>query len=153
VIAARDVERKHPVGLVSRRTNRLCDLEEGLRNDTQELSTTLANLDQAKEMIDKLSDQAIRLANLRRRQAEMTEEPTPKPEPERPSDATIPLNSASEVRVGEQIGSDHNAIDSQSSAFPHSIGLALVTARVNSIDTSSHHYDREASLSRGDFCR
>ena len=69
MIAGRDVEREHPVGLVSRLTNRLGDLEERLRNDTQELGTTLANLDQAKAMVDKPFDQATRLVNLRRRQA------------------------------------------------------------------------------------
>jgi hypothetical protein len=153
VIAVRDVEREHPVGLVSRLTNRLGDLEERLRHDTQELGTTLANLDQAKEMINKPFDQAMRLANLRRRQAEITEELTPKPEAERNTDSTIHLAAESEIRVEGPIGTDHDAVHGHPSAFPNSIGLALVTARVTSTDTSSHHHDRAASLSRGDFGR
>jgi len=111
------------VGLLSRLTNRLGDLEERLRNDTQELGTTLANIDQAREMIDKPFDQAVRLVNLRRRQAEITEELMPKPEAERTSDSTIPTAAESEVRVEEPIGTDHNAVHSQPSAFPNSIGL------------------------------
>jgi hypothetical protein len=153
VIAGRDVEREHPVGLVSRLTNRLGDLEERLRNDTQELGTTLANLDQAKRMIDKPFDQEVRLLNLRRRQAEITEQLTPKPEVERKPDSTIPLAAESEVRIEGPIGTNHNAVHSHPSAFPNSIGLALVTARVTSTDTSSHHHDSAASLSRGDFGR
>lgn len=153
MIAGRDVEREHPVGLVSRLTNRLGDLEERLRNDTQELGTTLANLDQAKAMVDKPFDQATRLVNLRRRQAEITEELTPKPEAERNTASTNPLAVESEVRVEGLIGTGHDAVHSHPSAFPHSTGLALVTARVTSTDTPSHHHDRAASLSRGDFGR
>jgi len=153
VIAGRDVERENPVGLLTRLTNRLGDLEERLRNDTQELGTTLANLDQAKEMIDKPFDQAVRLVNLRRRQAEITEELTPKPEVERTSDSTIPAAAESEVRIEGPVGTEHDAVQSPPSAFPNSIGLALVTKRETSTVSSSHHHDRSPSLSRGDFGR
>jgi N12 class adenine-specific DNA methylase len=148
VIAARDIGHENPVGLVSRLTNRLGDLEERLRNDSQELGTTMANLDQAKEMIDKPFDQATRLTNLRRRQAAITEELTPKPSVETRTDVTTAETMGSSEGGGRsQIG----AVDTHPSAFPRSIGSALVTARVKSSETSSRHGDRASSLSRGDF--
>ena len=151
VIAGRDVEREHPLGLLSRLTNRLGDLEERLRNDTQELGTTLANLDQAKEMIGNPFDQASRLASLRKRQAEITEELTPKQVSERSPNSTFPLES--EVRIEGPVGTSDDAAHRHPSAFPNSIGLALVTARVTSTDTSPNRHDPAASLSRGDFGR
>jgi hypothetical protein len=64
VIATRNLGHEHTVGLLSRLPDRL----ERLRIDKEELSTTLANLDQGKQMTDKPPfDQATRLANLRRR--------------------------------------------------------------------------------------
>jgi hypothetical protein len=72
-IAAADVSDEHPVGLVSRLTNRLGDLEERLHNDVRELEGILANVAQAEQMTGKAFDQAGRLENLRARQAEITE--------------------------------------------------------------------------------
>jgi hypothetical protein len=72
-IAAADVSDEHPVGLVSRLTNRLGDLEERLHNDVREREGILANVAQAEQMIGKAFDQAGRLEHLRARQAEITE--------------------------------------------------------------------------------
>jgi hypothetical protein len=153
VIAGRDVEDEHPVGLVSRLTNRLGDLEERLGNDTQDLSTTRANLDQAREMIDKPFDQATRLANLRRRQAEITEELTPRPEAEKEPDSTSFPTSETQVPSEESGGREFEVAESHVSAFPRPIGLALVTARVKSAETSSRHRDRAAFVSRNELGR
>jgi hypothetical protein len=151
VIAARDITQEHPVGLVSRLTNRLGDLDERLRNDIQELGTTLANLDQAKGMIDKPFDQAIRLANLRKRQTEITDELTPNPVAER-EQASSPTSEAGVPSQGSGERQSEVA-DPHVSAFPRPIGLALVTTRVKSEETSSRHRDRTASVSRNDLGR
>jgi hypothetical protein len=139
--------------LVSRLTNRLGDLEERLRNDTQDLSTTRVNLDQARAMIDKPFDQATRLANLRRRQAEITEELTPRPEGEKKPDSTISPTSETQVPSKESGGRPSEVAESHVSAFPLPIGLALVTARVNSAEASSRHRDRGALVSRNELGR
>ena len=141
------------MGLVSRLTNRLGDLEERLRNDTQDLSTTRANLDQAKEMIDKPFDQATRLANLRRRQAEITEELTPKPEGERKPDSTSSPTPDTQRPSEQSGGRESEVAESHVSAFPMPIGLALVTARVKSAEASSRHRDRAAFVSRNELGR
>jgi N12 class adenine-specific DNA methylase len=73
VIAAADVSDEHSVGLLSRLTNRLGDLEERLHNDAREREGIVANVAQAEQMIGKAFDQAGRLDNLRARQAEITE--------------------------------------------------------------------------------
>jgi hypothetical protein len=152
VIAGRDTEDEHPVGLVSRLTNRLAALEERLRNDSQELSTTLANLDQAREMIDKPFDQATRLVNLRRRQAEITLELTPKPEAEQNADSTNSPTSESAVSFEKSGDRQSKVAESHVSAFPRSIEPVLATARVKTTDTSSHR-DRSAFLVRNDLGR
>ncbi len=153
VIAATDIEHEHPVGLVTRLTNRLGDLEERLRNDAQELGATLANVDQANEMIGRPFDQAARLVNLRTRQAEITEALTPKPETERDSDSEKPPATETEIRAEGPVDIGPGIADIGPTAFPRPIGVALVTARVNGTDTSSHHHDRTGSLSRPDLAR
>jgi N12 class adenine-specific DNA methylase len=153
VIAGRDVEDEHPVGMVSRLTNRLGDLEERLRNDTQELGTTVANLDQAKEMVDKPFDQATRLVSLRRRQAEITDELTPKPDAERKPCSMNSPTSGAQVPSEESGDRQFEVAESHVSAFPRPIGLALVTARVKSAETSSRHRDRAAFVSRNELGR
>jgi hypothetical protein len=75
---------------VTRLTNRLGDLEERLSNDVRELGGIKANVDQAKELLNKPFDQAGRLANLRARQTEINEALTPKPEAE--TDSPSPLD-------------------------------------------------------------
>jgi len=78
-IAAADVSDEHPVGLVSRLTNRLGDLEERLHNDAREREGIVANVAQAEQMIGKAFDQAGRLDNQRARQTEITEALMPDP--------------------------------------------------------------------------
>src|SRR5664280_623578 len=56
VIATTDVDHEHAVGLVSRLTNRLGDLEERLSNDVRELEVIVANVDQAQQMMGKAFD-------------------------------------------------------------------------------------------------
>ena len=113
VINAREIDDEHPVGLVRRLTNRLSDIESQLHGDTQELDATLKNVAQANNMIGQPFDQAGRLANLRARQAEITEALTPKPETEaerQPAPAPV-REQASErpaeqaVHVGSALGS------------------------------------------------
>jgi hypothetical protein len=80
VIVAADIDHEHPVGLVSRLTNRLGDLEEHLSNGMRELDNVIANVNQAEQMIGRAFDQAGRLATLRTRQAEITEALMPDPD-------------------------------------------------------------------------
>ncbi|MHB8431583.1 MAG: helicase-related protein, partial [Acidimicrobiales bacterium] len=82
IIAAADIDQEHPSGLVARLTNRLGDLEERLSNDVTELTAIRRDAVQADELLGKPFDQVGRLANLRARQAEITEALTPKPEAE-----------------------------------------------------------------------
>jgi hypothetical protein len=152
VIAATEIEDEHPVGLVSRLTNRLGDLEERLRNEVQDLGTARANLEQAKEMIGSPFDQAARLVNLRNRQAEITEALTPKQEAERAVDGAMPSSAEAENRTEVGTSVDPVTTDSSPTAFPSPIGAALATAQANGTDTSSHH-DRSVSFSRTDLGR
>ena len=132
---------------MSRLTNRLGDLEERLRNDVQDLGATMANLEQAKEMIGRPFDQAARLVNLRNRQAEITEALTPKPEAEREVDGAMTSSAETEIRADGGTSIDPVITESAPTAFPSPIGAALATAQSNGTDTSSHH-DRSVSLSR-----
>jgi hypothetical protein len=124
-----------------------------LRNDTQELGTTLANLDQAREMIDKPFDQATRLVNLRRRQAEITDKLTPKPDEERKPGSMNSPTSGTQVPSEGSGDRQSEVAETNVSAFPRPIGLALVTARVQGAEASSHHRDRAAFVSRNDLGR
>jgi N12 class adenine-specific DNA methylase len=83
IIGAADIDQEHPSGLVTRLTNRLGDLDERLSNDVTELTSIRRDAFQADELLGKPFDQVGRLANLRARQAEITDALTPKPgEPE-----------------------------------------------------------------------
>ena len=95
VILPADIDDEHPVGLVSRLTNRLWDLEERLANETRDLENVVADVDQAEEMIGTAFDQAGRLATLRARQAEITEALMPKPIGE--ATPTVPHESMPEI--------------------------------------------------------
>ena len=152
VIAASEIEDEHPVGLVSRLTNRLGDLEERLRNEVQDLGATRANLEQAQEMIGRPFDQAARLVSLRNRQAEITEALTPKPEAEREVDGAMTSSAETEIRAEGGTSVDPEISERGPTAFPSPIGAALATAQSNGTDTSSHH-DRSVSLSRNDLGR
>jgi hypothetical protein len=79
IIGAADIDQEHPSGLVTRLTNRLGDLEERLSNDVTELTSLRRDAVQADELLGKPFDQVGRLANLRARQAEITDALTPKP--------------------------------------------------------------------------
>lgn len=79
IIGAADIDQEHPSGLVTRLTNRLGDLEERLSNDGTELTSIRRDAVQADELLGKPFDQVGRLANLRARQAEITDALTPKP--------------------------------------------------------------------------
>ena len=79
IIGAADIDQEHPSGLVTRLTNRLGDLEERLSNDVTELTSIRRDAVQADELLGKPFDQVGRLANLRARQAEITDALTPKP--------------------------------------------------------------------------
>jgi len=79
IIVAADIDQEHPSGLVTRLTNRLGDLEERLSNDVTELTSIRRDAVQADELLGKPFDQVGRLANLRARQAEITDALTPKP--------------------------------------------------------------------------
>jgi len=79
IIGAADIDQEHPSGLVTRLTNRLGDLEERLSNDVTELTSIRRDVVQADELLGKPFDQVGRLANLRARQAEITDALTPKP--------------------------------------------------------------------------
>ena len=74
IIVAADIDQEHPSGLVTRLTNRLGDLEERLSNDVTELTSVRRDAVQADELLGKPFDQVGRLANLRARQAEITQE-------------------------------------------------------------------------------
>ena len=140
------------MGLVSRLTNRLGDLEERLSNDAQELGTTTAKLDQAREMIGKPFDQMPRLAALRNRQAEITEALTPQPAPEtEPGLAGASISEEERRARGPNCINDEVA-DSRVTAFPTSIGDALVTVRASDTSLTRHH-GRAASLSSSDLGR
>ena len=152
VIGAADIEREHPVGLVSRLTNRLRDLEERLTDDARELGSAIANAEQARAMIGRPFDQMPRLAALRNRQAEITEALTPKPAPGTEAGSTKVSNSEEESRAKRHDGIDHEVANSRVTAFPTSIGDALVMARACDVSLTRHH-GRAPSLSPSDLGR
>jgi hypothetical protein len=121
------------VGLVSRLTNRLGDLDERLTDDARELGSAKANAEQARAMIGWPFDQMPRLMALRNRQAEITETFTPKPAPETDAEpgSTKASNSEAEIRAEGPNSSDHEMANPRPTAFPNSIGDALVTARAS----------------------
>jgi hypothetical protein len=152
VIGAADIEREHPVGLVSRLANRLGDLEERLTDDARELGSATANVEQASAMIGRPFDQMPRLVALRNRQAEITEALTPKPAPETAPGSTSASISEVESRAEGLDCIGREVANSRVTAFPTSIGDALVTAQAS--DTSStRHHGRSASLSPSDLGR
>jgi hypothetical protein len=138
---------------VSRLTNRLGDLEERLGYETQELGATRGNLEQANEMIGRPFDQSGRLANLRTRQVEITEALTPKPETERePEHMTAPTTDT-EVRAEDDMDSAPPMPGNERTAFPRSIEMALVNAQANGTDSSLHHHERSAPVTRSELGR
>jgi hypothetical protein len=152
VIGATDIDREHPVGLVSRLANRLGDLEERLADDARELGSATANAEQASAMIGRPFDQMPRLVALRNRQVEITEALTPKPGPE-----TEPGSASASISEEERRGqgpdcSDYEVANSLVTAFPTSIGDALVTARTVNTSLTRHH-GRSSSLSPSDIGR
>jgi hypothetical protein len=152
VIAAADIKHEHPVGLVSRLTNRLRDLEERLTDDARELGSAKANAEQASAMVGRPFDQMTRLVALRNRQAEITEALTPKPAPETEAGSTKASISEEERRAQGPDCNDHEVANSRLTAFPTSIGDALVTARASDTSLTRHH-GRAASLSPSDLGR
>jgi hypothetical protein len=152
VIGAADIEREHPVGLVSRLANRLGDLEERLTDDARELGSATADAEQASTMIGRTFDQMPRLVALRNRQVEITEALTPNPDPEaEPASATV-SNSEEESRAERHDGIDHEVANLRVTAFPTSIEDALVMARAGDVSLTRHH-GRAASLSPSDLGR
>ena len=145
VIVPADVDKEHPGGLVTRLTNRLGDLEERLRNDIQDRHATLVDVAQAKEMVGRPFDQAGRLANLRARQAEITEALTPNPH----DTASSPeADGPSFIRPGEGRGQPDPA-----GAYPMSIKSTLGTVRIGGPAPSRRHHDRPNTLTRSDLGR
>ena len=150
VITADDIAHEHPVGLVSRLTNRLGDLDERLSVDARELDAVRANTDQASRMIGKSFDQTSRLAALRSRQAEITEALTPKPAEESPLGST----NSSEADVESPATGPNGDGHPWPTAFPNSIGEAMEPARNNDADPQVQRRNtRPMSLSRSDLSR
>ena len=77
----------------------------------------------------------------------------PKPEAERMPDSTSSPNSETRLPSEQSGGRPSEVAESHVSAFPMPIGLALVTARVNSAEASSRHRDRGALVSRNELGR
>ena len=152
VIGAADIEHEHPVGLVSRLANRRGDLEERLTDDARELGSATANAEQASAMIGRPFDQMPRLAALRNQQAEITEALSPETAPETEAGSTKVSNSEEESRAEGPDCIGHEVANSRVTAFPTSIGDALVTARVSDTSLTRHH-GRAASLSPSDLGR
>jgi hypothetical protein len=121
VIATTDIDHEHPVGLVSRLTNRLGDLEERLSNDARELEVIVANVDQAQQMMGKAFDQAGRLVNLRARQAEITEALMPNAETDVSPEAAGSPTSEDEAPIDRHADIDVEGVDIALSTFPSEI--------------------------------
>jgi hypothetical protein len=121
VIATADIDHEHAVGLVSRLTNRLGNLEERLSNDARELEVIVTNVDQAQQMMGKAFDQAGRLVNLRARQAEITEALMPNAERDAPPETAKATTPETEPCTERPVGIEVEVVNIAPTGFPSGI--------------------------------